>query len=138
MTGQVSGGTQRLVALEKAHPEIPDVHRSLGEAFSRQGNTREATEELKIAIQQSPRDGEAHYDLGIIELTAGDTTAAVAELETAVRISPESEKVHRELALAYKAALRPADAQRETNASNALRARSESNATPHQAAAPEQ
>ena len=138
MTGQVSDGTQRLIALEKAHPEIPDVHRSLGEAFSRQGNTREATEQLNTAIRQSPRDGEAHYDLGAIELTAGGTTAAVAELETAVRISPGSEKFHRELALAYKAALRPVDAQRETDASNALQARSQSNTTPHMAAAPEQ
>ena len=38
-TGQIRPGMERLEALEKSHPEIPDVHRALGEALARQGET---------------------------------------------------------------------------------------------------
>jgi predicted Zn-dependent protease len=37
MTGQISTGIERMQALEKLHPEIPDVHRALGEALNRKG-----------------------------------------------------------------------------------------------------
>jgi Flp pilus assembly protein TadD len=55
-TGQIASVTERLEALEKLHPEIPDVHRSLGEALEHQGEKRKALEELRSAIQFSPRD----------------------------------------------------------------------------------
>ena len=136
-TGQLAAGATRLATLEKAHPEIPDVHRALGEALDQQGHTHQAREEIETAIRLSPRDAVAHYDLGKIALSNGDTAAAIFHLEAAVRLSPESETYHEELAHAYKEALRPADAQREIDTSNALRVRTQSSATPHPAAAPE-
>jgi tetratricopeptide (TPR) repeat protein len=130
-TGQIASGTERLVALGKLHPEIPDVHRALGEALSQQGERQRALEEFRSAIQLSPDDPESHYDLGKIELESGDKTAAISEREVATRLLPDSEKFHRELADAYTAAFRPADAQRERETCNLLRARAQSNTSSH-------
>jgi tetratricopeptide (TPR) repeat protein len=121
-TGQIASGAQRLAALEKSHPEIPDVHRALGEALGQQGEKQRALEELRTAIQLSPSDAESHYDLGKMELESGNTAIAIPELEAATRLSPNSEKFHQELADAYTAAHRPADAQREKETCNLLRA----------------
>ncbi len=136
-TGQIGSGMERLGALEKLHPEIPDVHRALGEALGRQGEQRRAFEELRMAIQLSPRDADSHYDLGRMELESRDTAAAISELEAAVRLSPDSEKFHQGLADAYTAALRPADAEKETEASNMLKRRVQSSSS-HPSVAPEQ
>jgi tetratricopeptide (TPR) repeat protein len=138
MTGRIASGIERLGALEKLHPEIPDVHRALGEALGQQGEKQRAIEELRTAIQLSPSDGDSHYSLGKIELESGETAAAITELEAATRLSPKTEKFHRELAGAYTAALRPADAQKEMETSNLLRARVQSSSSSHQAATPEQ
>jgi tetratricopeptide (TPR) repeat protein len=137
-TGRIASGVERLGALEKLHPEIPDVHRALGEALGQQGEKQRALEELRTAIQLSPRDADSHYDLGKMELESGDTAAAIPELEAATRLSPNSEKFHQQLADAYTAALRPADAQKEKETCNLLRARVQSSTSSHQATAPEQ
>src|ERR1700744_3711562 len=112
-SGQIRAGTERLLALEKVHSEIPDVHRTLAEAFDRQGDQKRAIEELHTAIQLSPQDSSSHYDLGRIELTGGNAAEAISELEAAVRFSPKNKEFHHELADAYTAAHRPADAQKE-------------------------
>jgi tetratricopeptide (TPR) repeat protein len=137
-TGRIASGVERLKALEKLHPEIPDVHRALGEALGRQGEKQRALEELRTAIHLSPSDADSHYDLGKMEQEGGDTAAAIPELEAATRLSPNSEKFHQAQADAYTAALRPADAQREKETCNLLRARAQSSASSHQATAPEQ
>ncbi len=79
-TGLIALGVERLQALEKSHSEIPDVHRSLGEALAQQGEKQQALEELRTAIQLSPGDADAHYDVGKMELESGDTVAAISEL----------------------------------------------------------
>jgi tetratricopeptide (TPR) repeat protein len=137
LTGRIALGAERLKALAKLHPEIPDVHRALGEALGQQGEKQRALEELRTAIQLSPRDADSYYDLGKLELEGGDAAAAIPELEAATQLLPNSEKFHQELADAYTAALRPADAQKEREASNLLRARVQSS-TPSPQAAPEQ
>ena len=58
--GQVGAGTDRLLALEKAHPEIPEVHRALAEAYDLQGNQKRANEELQTASQLTPRHSGSH------------------------------------------------------------------------------
>ena len=136
-TGRIASGVQRLAALEKLHPEIPDVHRALGEALGQQGEKQRALEELHTAIQLSPSDADSHYDLGKMELESGDTAAAISELEVATRLMPNSEKFHQQLADAYTAARRPADAQKEMETCTLLHARVQ-NSSPHQASAPEQ
>lgn len=120
-TGQIASGIQQLIALEKSHPEISDIHRSLGEALDRQGDKQNALQELRTAIHLSPRDAESHYEIGKMELESGNTTAAIPELESAVQLSPSTGKFHQELAAAYSAARRPADAQKEMDAYNQLR-----------------
>jgi tetratricopeptide (TPR) repeat protein len=137
-TGQIASGAERLKALEKSHPEIPDVHRALGEALGQQGEKQRALEELRTAIQLNPRDADSHYDLGKMELEGADTAAAIPELEAATRLSPNNEQFHQELAKAYTAALRPADAQKEMETCNLLRAHAQSSAPSHPATAPEQ
>ncbi|HEY6374587.1 MAG TPA: tetratricopeptide repeat protein [Edaphobacter sp.] len=139
-TGRIASGVEQLGALEKLHPEIPDVHRALGEALGQQGEKQRARalEELGTAIELSPRDADSHYDLGKMELESGDTTAAIPELEAAARLMPNSEKFHQELANAYTAALRPTDAQKEMETYNLLRAHIQSSTSLHQAVAPEQ
>ena len=132
-TGQNTFGVAHLKELEKSHPEIPDVHRALGEALGRGADKPTALEELRTAIRLNPHDAESHYDLGKLRLESGDTTAAISELETAVRLSPEVERFHRELADAYTAARRPADAQKEIDASDMLRRRGAGNTSLHQA-----
>jgi tetratricopeptide (TPR) repeat protein len=120
--GRIAPGVERLQALEKSHSEIPDVHRALGEALAQQGEKQRALEELRTAIQLSPGDADAHYDVGKLELESGDTVAAISELEAGARLSPNNEKFHQALADAYMAAHRPADAQKEIEATNSLRA----------------
>jgi tetratricopeptide (TPR) repeat protein len=137
-TGRTASGAERLRALEKLHPEIPDVHRALGAVLAQQGDKQRALEELRTAVQLSPRDANSHYDLGKIELESGDTAAAVPELEAAVRLLPNSEKFHQELADAYTAAHRPADAQKERETSNSLRARVQSGTSSPQISVPKQ
>jgi predicted Zn-dependent protease len=112
-SGEVAAGTQRLLDIERAHSDVPDVHRALGEAFDRQGDSKRAIEELRAAIKLSPQDGEAHYYLGRMELTGGDSAQAIPELEAAVRLSPNSKEFHHELADAYTAAHRRADAEKQ-------------------------
>lgn len=121
-TGQIAAGTERLLALEGAHPEIPDVHRALGEALALRGNQERAMAELRIAIRLDGSNAASHYDLGKIELERGDTPGAIPELETAVHLAPNDAGFHEELAQAYKAAERTADQKREMDASQALRA----------------
>jgi len=58
--GQLSSGTERLLALERTHPEIPDVHRALAEAFQRQGDEKRAAEEQNMAAQLSSQKNGTH------------------------------------------------------------------------------
>jgi tetratricopeptide (TPR) repeat protein len=137
-TGRIASGEERLSALEKLHPEIPDVHRSLAEALNQQGEKQQALEELRAALRLGPTDADAHYDLGRMELERGDTAAAIPELETAARLLPGSEKFHQSLADAYTAAHRVADAQREMETYNQLRARVQGQDSSRQNSVPRQ
>jgi tetratricopeptide (TPR) repeat protein len=113
-TGQLSSGKERLESLEAAHPEIAEVHRSLGEVFELRGDRQKAVEELRSAILLNPNDPETHCDLGKIDLENGDAGTAIQELESAIRLHPNEPSYHKELAGAYKLALRPVDAEKES------------------------
>ncbi len=131
-SGAVSAGTERLLAIERAHGDVADVHRALGEVFDRQGDQRRAVEELHIAIQLSPQDGDAHYDLGRIELAGGNSAEAIQELEAAVRLSPNNKEFHHELAAAYTAAHRTADAEKQLEMYAVLSGRAQDGQAPPQ------
>ena len=119
-TGRIASGVELLVALEKLHPEISDVHRALGEALGQQGENQQALEQLRTAVQLSPRDADSRYDLGKMEFESGNTAAAIPELEAATRLLPANQKFHQELADAYMAAGRPEDARKEIETYNLL------------------
>ena len=75
-TGEVSIGKERLVELEKAHPEIPEVHRALGEVWELQGDCRKAITELNEAKQLNATDPETHFELDKAELKCGSVWKA--------------------------------------------------------------
>jgi Flp pilus assembly protein TadD len=112
-TGEITLGKERLQQLEASHPEIPDIHRSLGEVYAMQGDPRKAAFELQSALQLNSKDAQAQYDLGKVAIESGNATAAIRPLEIAVQLMPSNPEYHRELASAYKAAWRPAEAEKE-------------------------
>jgi tetratricopeptide (TPR) repeat protein len=120
-TGEISAGKRRLESLEAKHPEIAEVHRSLGEVLDRQGARPKAAEEVRSAILLNANDPESHYDLGKIDLELGDRSAAIVELETATRLLPSEPRFHAELASAYKASSRTADAEKELHIYDGLK-----------------
>ncbi len=120
-TGQVSSGKERLESLKAAHPEIAEVHRSLGEVFELQGDRQQAVQELRSAILLNADDPETHYDLGKIALKIKDARTAISEFESAIRLQPNVPEYHKELASAYKLALRPDDSEKELRIYETLR-----------------
>jgi Flp pilus assembly protein TadD len=70
-TGQASLGKERLEKLETAHPEIAEVHRSLGEVWESQGDCGKAMKEFDAASQINPTDFDTRYDIERAELKCG-------------------------------------------------------------------
>jgi Flp pilus assembly protein TadD len=112
-TGAVAEGERRLESLETAHPEIEDVHRSLGEVYESERDPLKAKRELRTAIVLNASDPVAHYDLGKVCAESGDASTAIAELEAAVKLNPENPMFHKQLAIAYRQASRKDDEARE-------------------------
>jgi tetratricopeptide (TPR) repeat protein len=70
-TGDVPLGKERLEKLEAAHPEIPEVHRSLGEVWEAEGDCEKAMKEFDAASRINPGDFETRYDIDRAELKCG-------------------------------------------------------------------
>lgn len=102
-TGDLSGGITRLLALENAAPKVPEVHRSLGEAYAAQ-KAPAAASELEAAIRLNPKDVEAHEALARLQLSHGDAKAAVLNLQAALKLDPASPTLRQELAEADRKA----------------------------------
>ena len=118
-TGRAAEGVPMLLAMERKNPSIPDVHRSLGEAYAAGGqpDSGKAEQEFAAAIRLNPKDAEAHYELGKLDLALGKVKPAIAELETASRLEPDNAAAHAALAAAYQRDFRPTDAKRELESS---------------------
>lgn len=119
-TGRTAEGKRRLEELESAHPEIPDVHRALGEALDADHERSKAAAELHTALVLNSSDAQAHYDLGKLSVESGDAAAAIPELQAAIRIEPNESAFHDELAIAYRLTSRNEDAQKEAAVSARL------------------
>jgi tetratricopeptide (TPR) repeat protein len=135
-TGVVAAGERRLQSLEAAHPEIPDVHRGLGEAFALEGDTQDASRELQKALELNGGDAEAHYDLAMLELKEGHTGRAIEELQAAIQLRADEPRFHRELAQAYSLAFRVADAEKELELYHKLQAAQGNSAQPSESGNP--
>jgi tetratricopeptide (TPR) repeat protein len=96
-TGDSTGGITRLVTLEKANPEVEQVHRALGEAYAA-SKSPSAGDELETALRLDPADAQAHVDLARLRLEQGNTRAAVTHLEAAVKLEPGNVDLQKELA----------------------------------------
>jgi tetratricopeptide (TPR) repeat protein len=64
-TGDYAHGLVRLQALSKTNPGVAEIHRALGEAYAAQGEYRQATDELRSALQLNADDKEAKDQLAL-------------------------------------------------------------------------
>jgi tetratricopeptide (TPR) repeat protein len=102
-TGNTSEGMARLMALEKADPNVAEVHRALGEVYAAK-KSPEAEVELETAIRLDPSDAEAHAALGRLQLANGDVKVGITNLEAAVKLEPQNAALQQELAEASRKA----------------------------------
>jgi tetratricopeptide (TPR) repeat protein len=96
-TGDTSGGIAQLLALEKANPNVGEVHRALGEAYAKQKSPGAAAE-LETAIRLDPTDAEAHVALARLRLAQGNKSAAITNFEAALKLEPGNQSLQKELA----------------------------------------
>ncbi|MEO5820882.1 MAG: tetratricopeptide repeat protein [Vicinamibacteraceae bacterium] len=82
-------------------------------AYIKRSEFAEAKPWAEQAVQEAPTMFVAHNALGQVLLATGDLVGAVRALEAAVKLAPDSPAMHFALARAYRAAQRPADADRE-------------------------
>jgi tetratricopeptide (TPR) repeat protein len=82
-------------------------------AYIKRSEFAEAKPWAEQAVQEAPTQFIAHNALGQVLLATGDVDGAVRALEAAVKLAPDSPAMHFALARAYRAAKRPADADRE-------------------------
>jgi Flp pilus assembly protein TadD len=121
-TGEVSLGKERLEKLEAAHPEIPEVHRAMGEVWEIESDCEKALAELGKASQLNANDPDTHRDLGKTQSQCGNIEDAIQEFETAVRLKPDEASYHQDLSDAYEKVFRMADAEKEHRIAEQLKA----------------
>ncbi|HTS12032.1 MAG TPA: tetratricopeptide repeat protein [Candidatus Limnocylindrales bacterium] len=73
-TGDYKGGIDMLQAMEKKNPGVASTHETLGEAFARQRDFKDAAEELRAAAALAPENLATRYNLAsaLIELHEDD------------------------------------------------------------------
>jgi tetratricopeptide (TPR) repeat protein len=96
-TGDVGGGVQRLLVLERKNPNVGEVHRELGEAYVTQ-NAAGANNEFETAIRLDPSDAEARIALAHLQMKQGNAKAAAANFEVAAKLQPQNAALRQELA----------------------------------------
>ena len=73
---------------ERLNGKLPEVHLSLGSAYSATGQTTEAISELKKALELSPNSDEAYRRLGNAYSDVGQNDAAIQTLKKAEELNP--------------------------------------------------
>jgi len=73
---------------ERLNPKLPEVHLSLGSAYSATGQTTEAITELKKALELSPNSDEAYRRLGLAYADVGQYDPAIQTLKKAADLNP--------------------------------------------------
>ncbi len=73
---------------ESLNPRLPEVHFSLGSAYSAMGQTTEAISELKKALELSPNSDEAYRRLGNAYADVGQKDQAIQSLQKAAELNP--------------------------------------------------
>lgn len=84
--------SERAIAAAKQaatlNDKLPEVHFSLGSAYSATGQSTEAIAELKKALQLSPNSDEAYRRLGNAFADIGQKEASIQALQKAVDLNP--------------------------------------------------
>ena len=70
------------------NPQLPEVHFSLGSAYSVVGHAVEAVDELKKAIQLMPNSDDGYRRLGVVYLATGKSSEAIDAYKKAIQINP--------------------------------------------------
>jgi len=73
---------------ERLNDKLPEVHFSLGTAYSATGQTAQAISELKRGLELAPNSDEAYRRLGTAYQSIGQKDEAVKALQKAVEINP--------------------------------------------------
>lgn len=81
-------------------PEVQLGHIDLGQKYFGQGNTTEAINEFKKAVEESPNSALAHGNLGVALGQIGDLEGQIREEKEALRLEPKSERARINLAWA--------------------------------------
>jgi eukaryotic-like serine/threonine-protein kinase len=73
---------------QQINNNLPEVHTTLGSAYSASGKYAEATSELKRALSLAPNSDEAYRHLGATYLKSGNGPAAIEALQKAIQLNP--------------------------------------------------
>lgn len=73
---------------ERLNDKLPEVHFSLGTAYSATGQTAQAISELKRGLELAPNSDEAYRRLGTAYQSIGQKDDAIKALQKAVEINP--------------------------------------------------
>jgi tetratricopeptide (TPR) repeat protein len=73
---------------ERLNDKLPEVHFSLGTAYSATGQTAQAISELKRGLELAPNSDEAYRRLGTAYQSIGQKDEAIKALQKAVEINP--------------------------------------------------
>jgi len=101
---------RKLRDLVRINERAYDLHQLLGEAYQRQGRTREALGEFEMAALLNPAVAAPHLSAAELLLASGDVAEARSRLAKASALDPGSFDVALVTGLVLEAERRPADA----------------------------
>jgi len=97
VTGNSEDGLARLKTLEAAHPEDPELHRLLGEAYAARKQYAPAVKEFQTALGLAPADGYAKFGMAMTDLALGKKAEAQGLLADLAKSGPKNGEVYFEL-----------------------------------------
>ncbi|HEX9188548.1 MAG TPA: tetratricopeptide repeat protein [Vicinamibacteria bacterium] len=108
--GQVDEALAGYEALAAREPGSSTVHRMLGGALKRKGDSARAEAELRKAVELDPQDPLAHRDLAVFFYETSRLNDALAEAEKAASLHPDDPGLLFNLGLIYQSAGRSQEA----------------------------
>jgi tetratricopeptide (TPR) repeat protein len=97
IAGDAAKGTAQLKTLEAAHPESPEIHRLLGEAYAARKQYPQAVKEFRTALRTDPANSSAKHALALTTLAMGDKAGARKMLTELVSAGSTDADVHYQL-----------------------------------------
>jgi len=92
--GDLTGAISEYRAALQADPRLRGIHYELGEALVQQSpspeSLRNAEQEFRAALQETPSDANAEAQLGLIELSRANPEGAVPHFKRAFALDPEN------------------------------------------------